>query len=76
MSQLKVNGIVNFANDGPIELSSGLTIPLGQRIDGSLNANVGFCTATEFHGDGSALTGILGIPRSIAIGLPFVTGSV
>jgi len=76
MSNLKVNSITNFAGDGPTEFSNGIELPAGQSINGTINANVGFCTASAFFGSGSGITGLVGIPKSTAISLPFIVGNV
>ena len=65
MSVLRVNQITNFNDNGPVEFTNGLTIPSGQSIDGTLLANVGYCTATSFFGDGSQLTLPNGISKSL-----------
>jgi hypothetical protein len=72
MSVLRVNQITNFNDNGPVEFTNGLTIPSGQSIDGTLLANVGYCTATSFFGDGSQLTLPNGISKSLAISIPYV----
>ena len=33
MSNLRVNKITNYADDGPVEFSSGLTVPSGKTLD-------------------------------------------
>ena len=71
MSVLKVNEITNFNDNGPIEFSSGLTIASGANINGTLLANVGYCTAASFFGDGSQLTLSSGISKSLSISLPY-----
>ena len=39
MSNLRVNKITNYADDGPVELSSGLTVPTGKTLDATININ-------------------------------------
>jgi|9_EtaG_2_1085328.scaffolds.fasta_scaffold01149_5 hypothetical protein len=76
MSHLKVDKIVNFNDDGPVEFSNGLTIAAGGVLDGAVNASVGFCTATKFVGSGIGLTGISGISKGLAMGIPFTTVNI
>ena len=76
MSHLKVDKIVNFNDNGPVEFSNGLTFAAGATLDGHVNANVGFCTATTFVGSGIGLTGINGISRGLAMAIPFVTTNI
>ena len=40
MSHLKVDKIVNFNDDGPVEFSNGLTFAAGAVLNGPVNANV------------------------------------
>ena len=48
MSNLRVNKITNYADDGPVEFSSGLTVPSGKTIDGTININsTGIVTSTS-----------------------------
>ena len=76
MSHLKVDKIVNFDDDGPVEFSNGLTFADGATITGAVNANVGFCTAAKFVGSGIGLTGIEGIPKGLAMAIPFLTTNI
>ena len=57
MSTLRVNKIVNLADDGPVEFSKGVTVPSGQQIDGDIViSTVGVVTATSFSGPGTGIT--------------------
>ena len=57
MSTLRVNKIVNYNDDGPVEFSKGVSVPSGQEIDGTLVINtVGVVTATSFSGVGAGIT--------------------
>jgi|TARA_R100000030_G_scaffold5764_1_gene3941 hypothetical protein len=48
MSNLRVNKITNYADDGPVEFSSGLTVPSGKTLDGTININsTGIVTSTS-----------------------------
>jgi len=49
MSSLRVNKISNFNDDGPVEFSSGLTIPADKTLDAPIiNINTtGIITATD-----------------------------
>ena len=76
MSHLKVDKIVNFNDNGPVEFSNGLTFAAGCNSDGSVNAKMGFCTATTFVGSGIGLTGINGISKGLAMAIPFVTTNI
>jgi hypothetical protein len=76
MSHLKVDKIVNFNDNGPVEFTNGLTFAAGATFDGSVNANVGFCTATTFVGSGIGITGIDGISKGLAMAIPFVTTNI
>ncbi len=76
MSHLKVDKIVNFNDNGPVEFTTGLTFAAGATFDGSVNANVGFCTATTFVGSGIGITGIDGISKGLAMAIPFVTTNI
>ena len=39
MSTLRVNKLVNLNDDGPVEFRTGLTVPSGQPVNGSLVIN-------------------------------------
>jgi len=48
MSSLRVNKIVNLNDDGPVEFSTGATIPSGQTLDGDIVINTaGIVTSTS-----------------------------
>ena len=65
MPTLRVNKIVNYNDDGPVEFSKGVSVPSGQEIDGTLIINsVGVVTATSFSGVGAGIS----IPNSIPNG--------
>ena len=47
MSNLRVNKITNYADDGPVEFSGGLTVPTGKTLDATININTsGIVTST------------------------------
>ena len=54
---------VKWESSAVVELSSDTTPSLGGALNGGFNNihGVGIITATEFHGDGSNLTGIQGL---------------
>tara|TARA_B100000035_G_scaffold46191_1_gene34932 strand:+ start:1298 stop:1531 length:234 start_codon:yes stop_codon:yes gene_type:complete len=57
MSSLRVNKIVNVADDGPVEFTKGLTVPTGKIIDGDIViSTVGVVTANSFSGPGTGIT--------------------
>jgi hypothetical protein len=76
MSYLKVNKITNLADNGAVNFSAGLNLAAGAEIDGTVVANVGFCTAATLSGSGANLTGIAGIGAGIAVVIPFVAGGM
>lgn len=48
MSTLRVNKLVNLNDDGPVEFTTGLTVPSGQPVNGSLVINTsGIVTSTN-----------------------------
>ena len=73
MSTLRVNKISNLNDNGPVEFTKGVEVPIGQSISGSGNINIaGVVTATSFSGNGSEITtfgvpGEVNIPKSIAL---------
>ena len=73
MSTLRVNKIVNYNDNGPVEFTKGVTIPAGKTIDGNLTINtVGVVTASAFYGEGINVTNIPGIPKSKSVALVFI----
>lgn len=57
MSTLRVNQVVNYNDNGPVEFSKGVVVPSGQQINGTLVINsVGVVTATSFSGVGAGIT--------------------
>lgn len=58
MSSLRVHQIVNLNDDGPVEFSTGVTLPGDVNItgDGKVAINAGIVTANKFSGDGSGVT--------------------
>ena len=57
-SKIQVDSIATDQNTAPT-LTQGATIPSGKTISGAGNINVvGVLTATNFSGNGSALTGL------------------
>tara|TARA_B100000085_G_scaffold225982_1_gene211559 strand:+ start:62 stop:517 length:456 start_codon:yes stop_codon:yes gene_type:complete len=59
---------VKWESSAVVELSSDTTPSLGGNLDGGTKNinNVGIITASQFHGDGSNLTGIQGLADSLA----------
>ena len=59
---------VKWESRAVVELSSDTTPSLGGNLDGGTKNinNVGIITASQFHGDGSNLTGIQGLADSLA----------
>ena len=48
MSNLRVNKIVNYSDDGPVEFSTGMSIPSGKTLDGAIEINTtGIVTSTS-----------------------------
>ena len=48
MSNLRVNKITNYADDGPVEFSTGMSIPSGKTLDGAIEINTtGIVTSTS-----------------------------
>ena len=59
MSRIRANKITNKVGTGAIELEKGAHLPVGMGITGAGSLNItGVVTATSFHGNGAALTGI------------------
>lgn len=72
MSSLRVHQISNLNDDGPVEFSTGVTLPANTNITGGGNVNInvsGALTATAFSGDGSGIvfTGFLSRKNMINI---------
>lgn len=65
MSKVKVNTVTNKLGTGPVELTYGATVPVGQQFTvlGNTSFN-GIVTATSFDGDGSNLTNLGGDPAT------------
>ena len=61
MSNLRVNKITNYADDGPVEFSSGLTVPASKELTGTLTINsVGIVTSTSLNvTQGLNLSGVI-----------------
>lgn len=61
MSNLRVNKITNYADDGPVEFSSGLTVPADKELTGTLTINsVGIVTSTSLNvTQGLNLSGVI-----------------
>ena len=78
MSVLRVNKITNRTDDGPVELSKGLTIAVEQPIldaDGNNAIQVsaaGVVTATSFIGNGAGITGLSGPSKGNSIGIIYL----
>ena len=59
MSRIRANKITNKLGTGAVELEKGAHLPVGMGITGAGSLNItGVVTATSFHGNGAALTGI------------------
>ena len=75
MSTLRVNKVVNYNDDGPVEFTKGVILPAGQSLNGDINIT-GVVTATSFVGSGIGIT-TLGVPgessTSKAIALTIIT---
>ena len=75
MSTLRVNKVVNYNDDGPVEFTKGVEVPVGQSISGNINI-AGVVTATSFVGSGIGITS-LGVPGEVrtskAIALTIIT---
>lgn len=78
MSVLRVNKITNRTDDGPVELTKGLTIAVENPIT-DVNGNnaiqvsaAGVVTATSFIGNGAGITGLTGPSKGNAIGIIYV----
>ena len=79
MSNLRVNKITNYADDGPVEFSSGLTVPSGKTLDGTITiSSVGIVTSTSLNiTQGLNLTGVCTATTFVGsgIGLTGVPGT-
>ena len=73
-SKIKVDSIEAYEPIGPVVVSYGATVPLGQQfsVNGGVNI-VGVVTASSFVGDGSALTNIPVATAGKIIALSFIT---
>ena len=75
MSTLRVNKVVNYNDDGPVEFTKGVILPAGQTISGDLTINTaGIVTASAFFGEGIDVTNIPGdgVPKGKAVALTFI----
>lgn len=61
MSSLRVNKIVNLNDNGPVEFSTGVTVPAGQSISGDIVINSsGIVTSTSLVVNGNMnLSGVI-----------------
>ena len=61
MSTLRVTFITNKDENGPVEFTTGLTIPSGQSIDGDLSINTatGIITGTSLESTNVNVTGVV-----------------
>jgi len=61
MSSLRVNKIVNLNDNGPVEFSTGVTVPAGQAISGDIMINTtGIVTSTSLVVSGNMnLSGVM-----------------
>ena len=78
MSVLRVNKITNRTDDGPVELSKGLTIAVENPIT-DVNGNnaiqvsaAGVVTATSFIGNGAGITGLSGPSKGNSIAIIYL----
>ena len=79
MSNLRVNKIVNYNDDGPVEFSTGLTVSSGKSIDGTIDINTtGIVTSTSLVvSQGVSLSGVATAASYVGsgIGLTGVPGT-
>ena len=74
MSRLKVNSIVNTANDGGIELEKGLIVDSGAlTLESQINVT-GVITATAFSGSGTNLTNVGSATTAQVLALNLILG--
>jgi hypothetical protein len=67
MSTLRVNKISNLNDNGPVEFTKGVEVPVGATINVGGGINVtGIVTATSFVGSGIGIT-TLGVPGEVNI---------
>jgi hypothetical protein len=61
MSTLRVNKIVNLNDDGPVEFTTGASLPSGQTINGDVQINtIGIVTSTSLIVNGDMnLSGVV-----------------
>lgn len=60
MSSLRVNKVVNYNDDGPIQFSQGASLPSGQSITGDIVINsTGIVTSTSLIVNGNMNVGIV-----------------
>jgi hypothetical protein len=61
MSTLRVNKIVNLNDDGPVEFTTGASLPSGQTLNGDLEINTtGIVTSTSLVVNGDMnLSGVV-----------------
>lgn len=60
MSSLRVNKIVNYNDDGPVQFSQGATLPSGQTINGDIVINTtGIVTSTSLVVNGNMNVGVV-----------------
>ena len=61
MSTLRVNKVVNYNDDGPVEFTKGAIVPSGQTIEGDIAINTsGIITSTSLVvNNGMNLSGIV-----------------
>lgn len=58
-SKIQVNSIEAYDPPGPVVVSYGASVPVGQTFTAQGNVNVvGVITASNFSGNGSGLTGL------------------
>ena len=71
MSNLRVNKITNYNDDGPVEFSTGLTVPSGKTIDGIININTaGIVTSNSLVvSQGVSLSGVATASSYVGVGI-------
>ena len=71
MSQIRVDDIISSAGAEPVMFPHGLEIAAGYALTANQMNITGVCTATNFTGDGSAITNLPGVDasRTIALGV-------
>jgi hypothetical protein len=71
MSNLRVNKITNYTDDGPVEFSTGLTVPSGKTLDAVINVNTaGIITSNGLVvSQGVSLSGVATASSYVGVGI-------